>query len=295
MHEAYSGGKSSRGVDLAAYLTVRLPATYAAVAQVLTLIADVDPSFAPQSLIDVGAGPGTASWAAAAQWPSLNIITMLECDHRFAGLAQQLKSQSPDQPLAEAALLHQPMTALSTKADCIIAAYVFAEQGAEEAGKVAIKLWENTMQTLIIIEPGTPEGFKRVRAAREFLRGQGAFIIGPCTHHRVCPMAGGNWCHFKTRVQRSRAHLQAKNASVPFEDEAFSWIAMTRQPVSLKGARVIAPPASAKPGITLTLCDDGKVTRTFIASRTKPDYKRVKKLKWGDRFVAGETDSDAQS
>src|SRR5215472_9783696 len=50
-------------VSALAYLAARLPATYAAIRSSLDSIADMRPAFSPQSLLDVGAGPGTALWA----------------------------------------------------------------------------------------------------------------------------------------------------------------------------------------------------------------------------------------
>src|SRR5262245_30651775 len=52
-----------------AYLATRLPATYAAIHASLAALAKIRPGFQPQSLLDVGAGPGTALWAVAERWP----------------------------------------------------------------------------------------------------------------------------------------------------------------------------------------------------------------------------------
>ena len=74
----YRAGGSSAGIDLGAYLVARLPATFAAVARVLGELAARRPAFSPTSLLDAGSGPGTASWAAAAQWPGLEAVTFLD-------------------------------------------------------------------------------------------------------------------------------------------------------------------------------------------------------------------------
>ena len=52
-------------IDALAYALVRMPATYAAVTASLNALHEITPRFAPASLLDVGAGPGTATWAAA--------------------------------------------------------------------------------------------------------------------------------------------------------------------------------------------------------------------------------------
>ncbi len=95
-------------------------------------------------------------------------------------------------------------------------------------------------------------------------------------------MAVGDWCHFKTRVQRSREHMHAKGGTVPFEDEAFSYLILAREPVALSGARIISPPIHTKPGTTFRLCDATGLHDEMIASRDKATYKRAKKKSWGD-------------
>src|SRR6202162_1156449 len=57
--------------DALAYALARMPATYAAVTASLNALCEITPHFAPTSLLDVGAGPGTASWAASEAFSSL--------------------------------------------------------------------------------------------------------------------------------------------------------------------------------------------------------------------------------
>ena len=271
---AYKQGENSAVVPLNAYLTTRMPATFAAVSAVLDQVNQVATGFAPTSLLDIGAGPGTASFAAQAAWPSLKSITMVEADQRFATLAAQLNPH--------AKVLRQYMNATNEKADVVIAAYVFAELPEWEATQSALKLWAQARDLLIIVEPGTPKGFARIRAAREALIKSGAHLIGPCTHANACPMVETDWCHFKTRLPRSRAHMQAKSATVPFEDESFSWLAVSHTAATLKKFRIIAPPLVNKVAVTFKLCGENGVSQTAIASRNKPAYKLARNMKWGD-------------
>lgn len=50
--------------QVAAYAAARMPGCYAAVARVLDELRLRLPDFAPASMLDFGAGPGTAVWAA---------------------------------------------------------------------------------------------------------------------------------------------------------------------------------------------------------------------------------------
>ena len=72
--QAYRAGDNSGqtvtdDTFLLAYVLTRMPATYAVATAVFEALKEVASGFAPKSLLDVGAGPGTASWAASEAWP----------------------------------------------------------------------------------------------------------------------------------------------------------------------------------------------------------------------------------
>lgn len=284
LSSSYRRGANSSTVDIAAYMVSRVPATYTANIKVHEEMARALPDFAPRSLLDIGTGPGTATWAALVHWPSLETITQCEQDQSFAWLAAKLNLESDLPALEAATLLQKPESSLplDVEADLVVASYMLAELPHHAMPAVAQRLWERTLQVLILIEPGTPQGFARLRSIRDALLGQGAFVIAPCTHQNACPMTGSNWCHFKTRVQRSRDHMHAKQAKVPFEDEAFSYLIVSRKPILQSGSRVVAPVSVNKIAATLPVCNATGLGDEVIASRNKPAYKRAKKIGWGD-------------
>ena len=96
-------------------------------------------------------------------------------------------------------------------------------------------------------------------------------------------MQDDDWCHFSQRLPRSRDHMLLKDAGVPFEDERYSYVVVTRQAVGA-GTRVLAPPLETKPGLTFKLCDGTGLRSTFVAVRDKAEYRRVKKHGWGNLF-----------
>lgn len=284
LRAAYERAGSSSDISVVAYLAARLPATYAAISRVFELVMEIAPDFSPQSFFDIGAGPGTASWVAAETWPELNKITMIERDARFADLALGLASKSRHDVLKSAHVERFDLRQLNGQAELVVAGYVFAEQKLDASGDVALRLWEACTGLLVIVEPGTPEGFARIRAARTTLIQAGAHLVVPCPKAGECPMTGADWCHFKTRLQRTRSHMLAKGASVPFEDESFSFVAVSRNDQPLPRARIIAPPVNNKAGTTLRLCTENKVQQQVIASRDKALYKLSKKTNWGDSW-----------
>src|SRR4051794_9497468 len=73
--EGGNSGLIKSETDALAYALARMPATYAAMSACLNALGEARPGFAPLTLLDVGAGPGTASWAAHAAFSSLRSFT----------------------------------------------------------------------------------------------------------------------------------------------------------------------------------------------------------------------------
>ena len=262
-----------------AYAVARMPATHAACAAVFARLAEVMPDLMPSSLLDIGAGTGAASWAAAVQWPGIS-VTMLDRNPALRTLARKLADVGP---LAAAEILSGDLDAEIPKSDLVAASYVLAEHPEEKAADTALDLWRSAERALALIEPGTPDGFARIRAARAALIEAGAHVAAPCTHDQGCPLTGDDWCHFSQRLPRSRDHMLLKEASVPFEDERYTYVVVTRAKVAA-GARILAPPLESKPGLTFKLCDENGLRAQFVASRDKEEYRRVRKRGWGDLF-----------
>ena len=282
MSAGYRAGESSKAIvttlEALAYAVARMPATYAACAAMFARVAEVMADFAPTSLLDVGAGTGAASWAALAQWPDIQTITMLDHNPALRELARKLADL-----LRHADILSGDLAVEKPKADLVVASYVLAELPQEKIAAAVLDLWRSADGALALIEPGTPDGFARIRAARAALIGEGASVAAPCTHDNVCPMSGDDWCHFSQRLPRSRDHMLLKDATVPFEDERYSYVVVTRQKAAA-GARILAPPLEAKSGLTFKLCDESGLRAEFVAARDKDAYRRVRKSGWGDRF-----------
>jgi ribosomal protein RSM22 (predicted rRNA methylase) len=283
---AYRKGKTSSAVDIGAYLAARVPATFAANQRVMAEIAELMLTFAPSTLLDVGSGPGTACWAALDAWTSLQRVAQCEQDEAFAKSATTLNAASDIPALSAARLLRMSERALplEEKAELVIASYMLAELPLEAMAETAKRLWARCTQLLVLIEPGTPQGFQRLRLVRDHALSWGAHVVAPCTHQLACPMAGDDWCHFKVRLSRSRAHMHAKGAVVPFEDEPFSYLVLARKPVPQTSARIISAPSVTKIEARMRLCVEGKIEDHTIPARDKPTYKRAKKITWGDRW-----------
>jgi ribosomal protein RSM22 (predicted rRNA methylase) len=266
-----------------AYLATRLPATYAAVRSCLEAVGEIRPDFAPRGLLDVGAGPGTALWAATQLWPRLESATMIEGSSVMRKWGERLALRLALRDLAwKTADLRTGLPDAEPR-DLVILAYVLDEM--EPAARPALidRLWAATGDMLLLIEPGTSAGWQRILAAREQLLAIGAAIVAPCPHAAACPLQPPDWCHFARRLPRSRLHRQAKGAELPWEDEKFIYLAVSRRQAALPAARVLAYPRAGKGHVRLKLClATGRAEERVVSRREGAVYKEARGLAWGD-------------
>ncbi|MFC3165229.1 small ribosomal subunit Rsm22 family protein [Ciceribacter thiooxidans] len=267
-----------------AYLATRLPATFAAVRAALDMVAEASPSFVPKTLLDVGAGPGTALWAAADCWPELRQATIVEASASIRAVGETLARSST----VDSTWLAGDVTAalpVQAPADLVTLAYVLDEIAETAVAAVTEKLWMLTGQTLVIVEPGTPAGWRRIQIARDTLIRTGGHLVAPCPHATPCAITGSDWCHFSRRVARSRLHRLAKQADVPWEDEKYIFIAASRMPAEPPPARILAPPRVASGLVRLKLCrSDGAIGELTVSRRDGDLFREARRADWGDGF-----------
>ncbi len=288
--QAYRAGGSSAATirsrdDALAYVMARLPATFAAAAAVLAAVKEAAPAFAPQTLLDVGAGPGTAAWAAMACFAGVREIHLVDENRYLRELALDLLAASGEPPLRGADYRHGAARQRlpDAAADLVIASYFVGEVPDDQLLSVADVLWSKAHDTLVVIEPGTPAGFARVRALRSHLIGQGGHVLCPCPHDNDCPLTGDDWCHFAQRLNRSRDHRHVKGAALPFEDEKFSYVALSRRRAAASANdRVLAPPHVTKVRIRTKLCTAHGLIADDASRRDRDAYKMRKSWRWGD-------------
>jgi ribosomal protein RSM22 (predicted rRNA methylase) len=279
-------GAIASEADALAYALARMPATYAAVTASVNALREIRPHFAPTSLLDVGAGPGTATWAAAEAFSSLQSFDLLDANSALRALAldlgrdsARLRDMNYRRGEALAAL------ADTEAADLVVASYMIAETGGSEQGALIELMWAKTRDTLLIVEPGTPAGYGRIIALRKQLIASGAHVAAPCPHDGNCPLTAPDWCHFTQRLPRLRAHKQIKGAELPFEDEKFSYVAVTRAPAGQRPARVLAQPVVSKVEVTAKLCTPDGLAIAKMPRRAKADYARARRWRWGDAVI----------
>lgn len=266
-----------------AYLAARLPATYAALRASLAAVMQLRPDFSPATLLDVGAGPGTALWAVANCWPDLEDALLIEASGIFRSCGERLSAAMQGPHIVWRTADATTATIDSTPRDLVTIAYVLGELRPEARAHLVQQAWQLTADVFVIVEPGTPAGWQRVLDARAALIAKGAHLIAPCPHARVCPLVPPDWCHFAQRVARSRVHRAAKEAELGWEDEKFVYLAVSRRQSATVANRVIARPRKGSGRVTLKLCrHDGSAAETLFSRRDGARYKRAVRAAWGD-------------
>ena len=217
--------------------------------------------------------------------PSLQDFALLDANEALRTLALDLISDSSrlrdvryERGEARATL------AKADAADLVMASYVIGELSEAERVSLASLLWEKTRDTLLVVEPGTPAGYARILALRRAThRSRARMSRRPARMITACPLTAPDWCHFTQRLQRSRAHKQVKGAELPFEDEKFSYVALTRAPVERRPSRVLAQPSVGKAEVAAKLCTPGRPRNHWIfPRRDKQAYAAARRWRWGD-------------
>lgn len=284
-------------VQRAAYLAIRLPATYAVNERVFSEIHSRSQGAAITSMLDLGAGPGTALFAAGESFPALQHATLLEADDGWLSLGKKLAAGSPLASARQAQWLRQDLRSgfSCDRHDLVVISYVLGELNPAAAETVVRKAWSCAGRFLVLIEPGTPRAFTGIDVARSALIAGGAEILAPCSHKRACPMAAaGDWCHFAQRIERTSQHRQLKGGALGYEDEKFSYIIASREPPKSVFPRILRHPIKHSGHIQVELCTpEGSKKHLTIRRSQKAAYRQARRAAWGDTWNGGSgNDSD---
>ncbi|GGU18588.1 small ribosomal subunit Rsm22 family protein [Streptomyces lavendofoliae] len=273
--------------DVAAYAAYRMPATFEAVRAALDALRAAAPGWAPDTHTDIGGGTGAASWAVADAWGSSARTTVLDWAEPALALGRELAAASGIPSLRAAAWRRSRISAALRveSTDLVTVSYVLNELTERDRTALVTEA-ARAARAVVIVEPGTPDGYARIIAARDLLIAAGLTVAAPCPHSGACPIEPGtDWCHFATRVSRSSLHRQVKGGSLAYEDEKFAYVAATRFPVVPAPARVTRRPQIRKGQVLLELCteDDG-LRRETVAKRHGTLYKAARDAAWGDEW-----------
>ncbi|GAA3945456.1 small ribosomal subunit Rsm22 family protein [Streptomyces gulbargensis] len=273
--------------DVAAYAAYRMPATFEAVRGALAALREAAPDWAPGTHTDVGGGTGAASWAVAGAWEeNPPRTTVLDWAEPALALGRELARGVLDAEWRR----EQVGTALRlADTDLVTVSYVLKELAVADRTALVTEAARAARGAVVIVEPGTPDGYERIIAARDLLVGAGFTVAAPCPHSGACPIVPGtDWCHFSARVTRSSLHRRVKGGSLPYEDEKYAYVAAVRFPVTPAAARITRRPQIRKGQVLLELCGPDGLGRETVTKRHGALYKEARDAEWGDAWPPGE-------
>jgi len=267
----------STNAEAAAYAVSRMPATYGAAHFALTECAKMLDLLHVKSHLDCGCGTG-AVVLAVNDLLSPDKVFMQEYEPGMATMGRKIMAACNLQPdflsgnICEAAL---------PDAELVTEGYVLGELACGQRKEALLNMWDAAQRLMLIIEPGTKEGFSIIREAKTLLTREGAYVVAPCVA-KQCPVHDEDWCHFSVRISRTQLHKAIKNGDAPFEDEKFCYAAFSREPITGKDvSRIIRHPIIERGRIVLSLCaKSGKQELAVIKKDAL--WKQTRKAKWGE-------------
>jgi ribosomal protein RSM22 (predicted rRNA methylase) len=274
--------------DVAAYAAYRMPATYAAVRSALGAFRLQSGDWTPRTHLDLGGGTGAATWAVADAWQdSAHHSTVLDWSQPALTLGAALAKTADAASVRDADWTRAPLggAARLAETDLVTVSYVLGELTPADRESLVTAAAGAARGAVVVVEPGTPGGYARVIEARDTLIAAGLHVLAPCPHDGPCPVTGDDWCHFAARVQRTALHRQIKGASLPYEDEKFSYVAAARFPAQPAPARVVRHPQIRKGLVLLDLCErPPALNRATVSKRQGDTYRAARDAEWGDTW-----------
>ncbi|KAJ2370857.1 37S ribosomal protein S22 [Coemansia sp. RSA 2610] len=241
--------------EAATYLAAYAPGAYGAIFNVFSELHNRLPDFQPTSMLDFGTGPGTALWAAQDVWmDSIERFVGIDSSEAMINCAEQILDELPKnkRPASTELLRYLAPEQPNTHADLVVSAFALSELPSDALRKTTVEtLWQNTKDTLVLIDRGTPNASRIISEARDLLLGLSSQASGdsptveigelrvPTAVHTVAPFPNelGDpsnetpvWMHFSQRVQRPTFTMRTKHSLSNIEDVHYSYVVMRRGP-----------------------------------------------------------------
>lgn len=253
-----------------AYACARMPATYAVVKYVIDEFTRKVPNYAFQNILDVGSGTG------ALMCYFLNNDLNYTAIEKSKAMIEVSRNLIKDENLSPEFRCCDAVDAFTRQHDCTFFVYSLNEM--KNKAEILQKAMDNTAHYVFIIEAGTPNGFEIIKIAKQLAMKNGWGVVAPCAVEN-CPLAADDWCHFSVRVPRTEMHNLVKNSSLPYEDEKFSYVILSKKRVEYySNNRIIKRPIKKKGHAIFDLCTDSGARR-FISSD-----KKHRKCEWGEEL-----------
>lgn len=236
VHMKYNEAKDGKSIvksekEVLSYAISRMPGTYAAVSMAASA-AFLKTDMKIKSLIDVGAGTGACSFAIGDIF-DLKRVTLVEREENMIKVGKLLAEKSNDVLKCGTWIRADACDFECETADLVTASYVMNELNDKTKTLFLKKLWDESEKYILIVEPGSKEGFKNITMARDFYLSLGGTILAPCKHNMKCDLGDDDWCHFSCRISRTKLQKYVKAGDAPFEDEKYMYIAISKENIGV--------------------------------------------------------------
>ncbi|RKP18066.1 hypothetical protein ROZALSC1DRAFT_23593, partial [Rozella allomycis CSF55] len=204
--------------------------------------------------------------------------------------------------------------------DIVISSFVLLEIPEEKTRlEFYDRLWNQTSDFLVLIERGSPQGFKYIAEARKYLlerengpmqglytsmdengeesiykivpqlKGERAHVFAPCPHDGICPILKlKNYCHFQvnsrlTKFQFSYVVLRKK----PRPDNEHNADLTFPENLANKSAhwpRITRETMKRGGHVIVDVCDNDATMKRLLCTKTQGTsvFKESRKSRWGD-------------
>ncbi|KAF9931891.1 37S ribosomal protein S22 [Linnemannia zychae] len=253
-----------------AYIAAMAPTTYSAAKNVLEEVHKRIPNLNPKTILDFGTGPGTAVWAANEVFDGSVKYTGVDTSMAMLEIAEEILNNMPGGGANIPDVTFKPFVShgpTAAKYDVVMSSFALSELTTPALRKSTLEnLWNSTNDMLILIDRGTPNGFKILAEAREQILGLDLDRI------KVKPKydAYGNLIPVAEPVKPEPAHVVAprktKHSKENFEDAKYTYVVLR------KGPRPVFTPAPPTPVSGLeaeVLPEDSATDPNIKKKRTK--------------------------
>ena len=250
----------------------RMPATYSVLYTLISELIEQGYIDKVSSIFDVGSGTGSGYFACSEIFENAN-ISLFERNENMIEIFDYLSSESSI--VNKFDLIKDNF---KNKTDFVMSSYVLSELAESDRQIAFKKLLDCSNKYVLIVDTGTPETYKNMMKLKEISNLNGYHTIAPC-FCKDCPLQN-DYCQFFARVERSKLLRQSKSGTLPYEDEKYFYLLLSKENVDNIGkSRIIRRPLIRENEVELKLCGKEGVKTQKFTKRNKEEFKKAKKSK----------------
>ncbi len=253
------------------YAISRMPSTYAVVYTLVSSLVEQGLIEDVKTIFDVGCGTGAGYFAIK------DIFSDAEFDlfEREVNMIDVFKKLSDDKTVNRFDLVKDEF---NKKADLVMTSYVLSEMNEESRIKSVQKMMETSEKYVLLIDTGTPRTYENFLKIKKLVNESKDWnIVAPCMSEK-CGLKN-DYCQFYARVERSALLKMSKDGSLPYEDEKYFYLLLSKKDIKPNTARVIRRPVIKTNVTELKVCDKNGVADIKVTKKHKQLYKKSKKVK----------------